>query len=81
MLFRSISKIMKEDYPGEPIRILGPAPMRVAYISDTYRFRLILKLRRGRAGRELVRRCCDEYNGSKHKDVSFYADFNASADI
>ena len=76
-----ISRIMKEAYPGEPIRILGPAPMRVAYISETYRFRLILKLRRGKAGRGLVRRCCDEYNGCKHKDVSFYADFNASADI
>lgn len=83
MRFSSILKEIKEQrYPDIPLRVLGPAPMRVAYISDTYRYRLVLKCRKGRASRDLIREAGERFMAeNKNKKINFFVDFNSAGDM
>lgn len=57
-----LQRVHQTDYADEPLRVLGPAPMRVAYINDLYRYRLVLKHRPGRHFRDFLRRCMSLWN-------------------
>jgi len=42
------------DYPGLPLRVLGPSPASVTRVKGKYRYRLIIKCRNSAAFRELL---------------------------
>ncbi|MEG0833277.1 MAG: primosomal protein N' [Oscillospiraceae bacterium] len=81
---QSFSKILKEKLAEQkniPIRVLGPAPMRVAYINNTYRWRLVLKCRNDRAFRDIMRECIYAWNKiSQNKSASLTVDFASDAE-
>lgn len=56
------AKRQRESYADMPIRILGPAPMRVAYINDLFRYRVVFKSRGDRRFRDYLRDCVSEWN-------------------
>ncbi len=80
--FAEIVKTQQQSQHSDmPIRILGPAPMRVAYISKLYRYRVILKHRPGHTFRGFMRACLQTYNQTKHsKTVKVYVDFVGEPD-
>ncbi len=76
-----VEKIQKKRYNNMPIRVLGPAPMRVAYINDIFRYRLILKCRGDRQFRDFLRVCMQEWDQSayNHK-AKLFVDFKNELD-
>jgi len=44
----------KNDYPGIPLRVLGPSPASISRIKGKYRYRLIIKCRNSAPFRELL---------------------------
>ncbi len=65
-----------------PIRILGPSPMRVSYVSDLFRYKLTMKSRGDRAFREMVSLAVSEFYSSKiSKDVKVYVNFYDDSDL
>lgn len=64
-----------------PLRILGPAPMRVAYINDLYRYQLVLKHREGSRFRAYLRQCMTQWNaGSYGGKARLYVDMAGGPD-
>ncbi len=64
-----------------PLRVLGPAPMRVAYVKDVFRYSLVLKSRGDRAFREFLRGCADEWNKTnKNNRAKMFVDLSGDAD-
>lgn len=44
----------EKDYPGLPLRVLGPSPASISRVKGKYRYRLIIKCRNSAAFRELL---------------------------
>lgn len=64
-----------------PLRVLGPAPMRVAYVKDVFRYSLVLKSRGDRAFRRFLRECADEWSqNNKNNRVKLFVDLSGDAD-
>lgn len=61
---RLVENEQRNNHPDMPIRILGPAPMRVAYVNDLYRYRIVFKSRGDREFREMLRVCQKKYSQS-----------------
>lgn len=53
---REFVRLAGEEYPDIPIRILGPAPATVARVAGRWRYKLLLKCRRGGRTHELLSR-------------------------
>lgn len=62
----TLAQLQRDKYADLPIRVLGPAPMRVAYINNLYRYQLVLKHRPGRGFRDFLRRCMTQWNTTPH---------------
>ncbi len=70
------SKI-KEKYNLEQLIVLGPVPLKVAKVSNKYRYRLILKCHNTRSFRNMISELLSEFDiKSKKMDVTVYADIN-----
>ncbi|MDO4566328.1 MAG: primosomal protein N' [Oscillospiraceae bacterium] len=66
----------REKYPAMPIRILGPAPMRVAYISKLFRYRVVFKSRGDAAFRSLLREAAERWEHSERaKGAKMFIDY------
>ncbi|MEG2500059.1 MAG: primosomal protein N' [Oscillospiraceae bacterium] len=65
-----------------PLRILGPAPMNILMINNSYRYKLTVKCRNDKQFRSLMNDALVAYNkeGLVNK-ASVYLDFNSDADI
>ena len=71
----------RQNHPQMPIRILGPAPMRVAYINDLYRYRIVFKSRGDRAFREMLRECLEKYSqSSESRSARCFVDMSGDGD-
>ncbi len=71
-----LAKEQREKHPDMPIRILGPAPMRVAYINDIFRYRLLIKCRNNRRFRDFLRDCIVIWNkGAYNNKAKVFVDF------
>lgn len=78
---RLAEDIQKQKYPDMPIRILGPAPMRVAYINELFRYRVVFKSRGDAKFRALLRECVELWNKSDcGKKAKLFIDFNGEQD-
>lgn len=76
-----IQTLQNAEYADMPIRVLGPAPMRVAYINDLYRYRLVIKHRPGRQFREFLRRAMTQWNeDGRAGKARTYVDFAGEPD-
>ncbi len=71
-----LEKEQQQKYPDLPIRILGPAPMRVAYVNDIFRYRLVIKCRNDRQFRDFLRECIVIWNkGAYNNKAKLFVDF------
>ncbi len=65
------------DYPGIPMRVLGPSPAAIARVSGKYRYRLIIKFKNGKGFRELMSRLLTDIGKNRaYSDVNVYADID-----
>ena len=70
------SKI-KEKYKLEQLIVLGPVPLKVAKVSNKYRYRLILKCHNTKSFRSMISELLSEFDiNGKKLDVTVYADIN-----
>jgi primosomal protein N' (replication factor Y) len=77
----TMQEVQKGSYGDMPIRILGPAPMRVSYIGGIYRRRVVVKHRPGREFRGFLRRCLSEHSSGPHaRAARVYVDFAGEPD-
>lgn len=66
-----------EDFKSEQLIVLGPVPLKVAKVSNKYRYRLILKCHNTKSFRNLVVRLLNDFEEKfKKNDVTVYADIN-----
>lgn len=78
---RSFLEILKDktlkEYSTQHIIALGPVPLRVAKVSNKYRYRLILKCHNTKTFRRLISEVVKEFEEKNKKlDVSVYTDIN-----
>ena len=72
-IFDNITKLVKSDYQDVKLIILGSTVASLPKVSNTYRFRLILKTKNSKRLREMLRKATDF---RKEKDVSVFIDIN-----
>ncbi len=66
-----------EEFRSEQIIVLGPVPLKVAKVSNKYRYRLILKCHNTKSFRNMISQMlCGFDEKSKKFDVTVYADIN-----
>ncbi len=78
---RGFLQILKEKtltkFKDEQIIALGPVPLKVAKVSNRYRYRLILKCHNTKSFRSMISELLSEFDEkSKKFDVTVYADIN-----
>ena len=74
----TFTALARTEYPGLPIRILGPSPALVVKVSNKYRYKLIIKCRNNRAFRALLSSALVAFDGLRaYARVTAYADMNA----
>ena len=67
----------QSDYPGLPLRVLGPSPAAVNRIKGKYRYRIIIKCRNSAAFRELLSLLLRDIGQLRQFDkASAFADMN-----
>ncbi|MEA5051108.1 MAG: primosomal protein N' [Oscillospiraceae bacterium] len=77
----ALKRIQTERYADMPLRALGPAPMRVAYVKGLFRWRLVLKCRNDRTFRAFLRACMDDFAKDKKNDhTRLFVDFRDDLD-
>jgi primosomal protein N' (replication factor Y) len=67
----------KTNYPGLPLRVIGPAPASVYRVNQKFRYKILLKCRSSAAFRKMIAELL--VRQGKNKDfshVSVYADMN-----
>ncbi len=66
-----------EDFKSEQLIVLGPVPLKVAKVSNKYRYRLILKCHNTKSFRSLVTQLLNDFEEKcKKNDVTVFADIN-----
>ncbi|MEG1984207.1 MAG: primosomal protein N' [Oscillospiraceae bacterium] len=76
-----VERVQAERYSTIPIRVLGPSPMRVAYVNDIFRYRIVLKCRGDRQFRDFLRECIVIWNRSAYNNkAKIFVDFNNELD-
>ena len=81
MASKTFLQLLKEktegEYSSQQIIVLGPVPLRVAKVSNKYRYRLILKCHNSKSFRSMVSELLNDFdNKFKKFDVTVYADIN-----
>ncbi len=74
-------KLLKEktsnEFKDEQMIVLGPVPLRVAKVSNKFRYRLILKCHNTKSFRNMIVNIMDEFDEKNKKlNVTVYADIN-----
>lgn len=78
---RQLQEVQEAQFSELPIRVLGPAPARVAYINHQYRYRVIIKHRAGGEFRAFLRECLTRYSkGAQAGKARFFVDFVSDMD-
>ncbi|WRS26867.1 primosomal protein N' [Oscillospiraceae bacterium MB08-C2-2] len=67
------TQVAGADYPGLPVRVLGPAPCDTLKIAGKYRYKLVVKCAANRATRQLLSGL-QEWFGKESKTVSIFID-------
>ncbi len=68
-------KLASAEYPGLPLRVLGPCESVIGRIAGRYRFRMAVKCRYDKRTRELLRRMYDWYYGQRDsREVAVFLD-------
>ncbi len=76
-----MQEIQQGSFPKMPLRLLGPAPMRVSLVNDLYRYRIVLKHRADHEFRAFLRECVSAYHESDGaKKARIYVDFAGEPD-
>ena len=66
-----------EKYKSEQLIVLGPVPLKVAKVSNKYRYRLILKCHNTKSFRNMISETLSEFDEKyKRNNVTVYADIN-----
>lgn len=81
--FLTIMKMVgaKQQYSRMPIKALGPAPMRVAFVNDLYRQRIVIKCKNNTLFRSFLRECMNEWNKQKiNEKGKLFVDFGDELD-
>ncbi len=78
---RGFLQLLKEktskSFRNEQLIVLGPVPLKVAKVSNKYRYRLILKCHNTKSFRQMISELLAEFDdNSKKMDVTVYADIN-----
>ena len=74
---QKLADIVKNDYPGLPLRAIGPSPAQVSKVANQYRHKLILKCKNNNKTRDLLERLLTEHGKSpEYRDVTVYIDMN-----
>ncbi len=65
------------EFKNEQLIVLGPVPLRVAKVSNKFRYRLILKCHNTKSFRSMITKIMDEFDEKNKKlNVTVYADIN-----
>lgn len=68
-------------FKNVPLKVLGPAPMRVAYVSGLYRWKAVIKCKNDALFRELLRETMQAWGKNKSNDNSkLFVDFGDELD-
>ena len=78
---KSFLKLLKDKtedkYKNEQLIVLGPVPLKVAKVSNKYRYRLILKCHNTKSFRSMISEALYEFDEKyKRNNVTVYADIN-----
>ncbi len=66
-----------DNYKSEQLIVLGPVPLKVAKVSNKYRYRLILKCHNTKSFRNMISEALSEFDEKyKRNNVTVYADIN-----
>lgn len=75
---QSFIKLARNEFPGLPLRILGPSPALVVKVSNKFRYKLIVKCRNTKDFRKMLSKLLVEFgNNKEYSSVTAYADMNA----
>ena len=72
-VFENIASLVKGEYSDIKLIILGPTAAAMPKISNTYRYRLMIKTKNSKRLREMLRRATDF---KKERDVTLFIDIN-----
>ena len=80
--FFEILTDLSSGHQDIPLKILGPAPMRIAYVNKIYRYRLVLKSRGDRAFRNMLRLAVDTWYSEfrSRRDIRMFVDLTGDTD-
>ena len=79
---RMVQDNVKTSFEKIPIRILGPVPMRVAFASGVFRYKITLKSRGDKVFRNMIYKVSEEFYKQKEiKDIKLYVNFYDDSDI
>ena len=72
-----VMDIAKKQGSPMPLRVLGPVPMRIAYINAAFRYKVTVKGRYGQAFRDIINISVKQFReNKKYKDLRLSTDFN-----
>ncbi len=71
------NKTSDNEYKSEHLIVLGPVPLKVAKVSNKYRYRIILKCHNTKSFRKMISETLSEFDEKyKRNNVAVYADIN-----
>ncbi len=75
--FRIFKDKLQNEYSGEKVMVLGPAPPKISKISNNYRERIIVKCKNSSRFRRLITDCLKEFSTNKtYNKITIFADMN-----
>ena len=78
----NIKDYVADEYEDVKLKILGPAPAKLFRISDSYRYRMIIKCKNNKRFRQMITKLITDFkNDKKNKDVNFFVDINPESII
>lgn len=77
LFLTDLTLLGQQNYPGLPLRVLGPSAAPVPKVSGKYRYRLILKCRDSKRFRAFMCRLLVQFNRRREcREVTVFADLN-----
>ncbi len=75
--FSLLSQIAKNEYPGQPLRVLNPSPALINKVSNKYRYKLIIKCRNSLIFREMISKLLIQFSSDRSfTSVTAFVDVN-----
>ena len=77
-----LSKLAQEKGVNVPLRILGPSPFHILMVNERYRYKLIIKCRKGKTFRLLLTKAAETLSKQPGAGkASVYFDFHSDVDL